>query len=352
MAESIFEEWKDLEAEYQQLEDVHKNYSKKVEEVKAIQKKCMSSIAHQRYRMKQISENIAKLKTTSSVEDKEKFDDLKKKMEECKTHFREMEDILPHENGLYLKIILGSVNVSLLSKQDKYHYKEDYERFKFYLSCTILVLAIVLWFIDYRVIDAVFQFLLVWYYCTLTIRESILIVNGSRIKGWWISHHFISTACAGIFLIWPDGYTYSQFRRQFVVFSVYLSVVQLVQYYYQSGCLYRLRALGERRNMDITVEGFQSWMWKGLSYILPLLVFAYLFQLYNAIVLLQLSWHEKCIEWQVSALFTVFFILFSGNMLTTGTVIRQKLQRSGWMRNIDFVARNKYRFQNKHEHTS
>lgn len=31
-----------------------------------------------------------------------------------------------------------------------------------------------------RVTDEVFNFLLVWYYCTLTIRESILISNGSR----------------------------------------------------------------------------------------------------------------------------------------------------------------------------
>ncbi len=27
----------------------------------------------------------------------------------------------------------------------------------------------------------------------------------------------------------------------------------MMQYYYQKGCLYRLRALGERHNMDITV---------------------------------------------------------------------------------------------------
>lgn len=32
----------------------------------------------------------------------------------------------------------------------------------------------------HRVTDAAFNFLLVWYYCTLTIRESILINNGSR----------------------------------------------------------------------------------------------------------------------------------------------------------------------------
>lgn len=35
-------------------------------------------------------------------------------------------------------------------------------------------------FLFNRVTDEVFNFLLVWYYCTLTIRESILISNGSR----------------------------------------------------------------------------------------------------------------------------------------------------------------------------
>ena len=31
-----------------------------------------------------------------------------------------------------------------------------------------------------RVTDSAFNFLLVWYYCTLTIRESILINNGYK----------------------------------------------------------------------------------------------------------------------------------------------------------------------------
>jgi len=35
--------------------------------------------------------------------------------------------------------------------------------------------------------------------------------------------------------------------------SVMTGLLQLMQYYYQSGSLYRLRALGERRTMDITV---------------------------------------------------------------------------------------------------
>lgn len=37
------------------------------------------------------------------------------------------------------------------------------------------------------------------------------------------------------------------------LFNPLTGFVQFLQYYYQSGCLYRLRALGERHNMDLTV---------------------------------------------------------------------------------------------------
>jgi hypothetical protein len=68
-----------------------------------------------------------------------------------------------------------------------------------------------------------FMFLLVWYYCTLTIRESILKVNGSRIKGWWRLHHFISTVVSGVLLIWPNTGAWYEFRDQFMWFNVYIS---------------------------------------------------------------------------------------------------------------------------------
>jgi hypothetical protein len=76
-------------------------------------------------------------------------------------------------------------------------------------------------------------------------------------------------------------------------------LVQYLQFRYQQGVLYRLRTLGERHNMDITIEGFHSWMWKGLSFLLPFLYFGYLFQFYNAYVLYYLSFHEDA-TWQVS----------------------------------------------------
>ena len=91
-------------------------------------------------------------------------------------------DTLPRKDP-YLKIILGSVDVSILNRTDKWTYKEEYEKFKVIVTWISLIASLIIWLIGspYRAFDALFHFLLVWYYCTLTIRESILIVNGSNI---------------------------------------------------------------------------------------------------------------------------------------------------------------------------
>ena len=90
---------------------------------------------------------------------------------------------LPRKDS-YLKVILGGVDVSILNKAEKWTYKQEYEKFKFIITSISLVSSLVIWALTarYRAFDALFHFLLVWYYCTLTIRESILIVNGSNIN--------------------------------------------------------------------------------------------------------------------------------------------------------------------------
>lgn len=175
-----------------------------------------------------------------------------------------------------------------------------------------------------RVLELSFIFLLVWYYCTLTIRESILKVNGSRIKGWWRAHHFISTVCAGVLLIWPQGEPWQLFRNQFMYFNAYISMVQFLQFRYQRGVLYRLKALGERHDMDITIEGFHSWMWRGLTFLLPFLFVGYVFQAYNSYALWKLSSHPDA-PWQVLCLSILFCVLFVGNTLTTLWIIPEKI---------------------------
>lgn len=127
------------------------------------------------------------------------------------------------------------------------------------------------------------------------------------------------------FNLWPfTGEPWQLFRYQFMYFNAYISIVQFLQFRYQRGVLYRLKALGERHDMDITIEGFHSWMWRGLSFLLPFLFVGYIFQAYNSYALYKLSAHPDS-PWQVMVLSILFFVLFVGNTLTTLLVIPEKI---------------------------
>ncbi|KAF7237006.1 hypothetical protein EYD10_16284 [Varanus komodoensis] len=340
-------DWEELQDSFQRVQETHRLYRQKLEELTKLQGGIASSITRQKRKLKELSLVLKKCKSAvGSAEEKEggTIQELQSLIKERQNVFFDMEAYLPKKNGLYLSLVLGNVNVTLLSKQAKFAYKDEYEKFKLYLTIILLMISFTCRFLlNSRVTDAVFNFLLVWYYCTLTIRESILINNGSKqvppprclafyqplsqqIKGWWVFHHYISTFLSGVMLTWPDGLMYQMFRNQFLTFSMYQSFVQFLQYYYQSGCLYRLRALGERHTMDLTVEGFQSWMWRGLTFLLPFLFFGQFWQLYNAVTLFQLARHPECKEWQVLMCGFPFFILFAGNFFTTLRVVHQKFQ--------------------------
>ncbi|XP_063973308.1 transmembrane protein 120 homolog isoform X1 [Diachasmimorpha longicaudata] len=317
--ESCLKDWNDLATDFKELEALNREYVAKLEELAELQGKCINGISHQRYRMGVISKSLKQMQVS---EERHK---LRKDMERREEQLHEMEQTLPKANGTYLSIILGSVNVSILNKDEKFKYKDEYEKFKLVLSVIGFILSVINLFTNVRTLELSFMFLLVWYYCTLTIRESILKVNGSRIKGWWRFHHFLSTVVSGVLLVWPDTDPWYAFRGQFMWFNVYISFVQYLQFRYQSGVLYRLKALGERHNMDITIEGFHSWMWRGLSFLLPFLFIGYFFQLYNAYTLYRLMSHPEA-TWHVPVLAVMFFILFLGNAITTILVVPQKWQ--------------------------
>ena len=61
--------------------------------------------------------------------------------------------------------------------------------------------------------------------------------------------------------------------------------------------------------MDITIEGFHSWMWKGLTFLLPFLYVGYVFEFYNAYALYELSSHPEA-TWQVSTPVGVLSVMF------------------------------------------
>ncbi|XP_059906023.1 transmembrane protein 120B isoform X3 [Gadus macrocephalus] len=292
-------EWDEIELEYQQLQETHKVYRQKLEELTSLQSTCSSGISKQRKSLKDIRHSLNKSIPKCDEKELEVLKDIKIQIIEKENVFFEMESYLPKKNGLYLSLVLGNVNVTLLSNQAKFAYKDEYEKFKVFMTIILLFGAITcLFFLNYR------------------------------IKGWWVSHHYVSTFLSGVMLTWPEGQMYQMFRSQFLAFSIYQSFVQFLQYYYQSGCLYRLRALGERNQLDLTVEGFQSWMWRGLTFVLPFLFFGHFWQLYNSITLFRLAGHEDCKEWQVFMLGLTFLVLFTGNFLTTVKVVHQKIQQN------------------------
>uniref|UniRef100_A0AAQ4PJC8 Transmembrane protein 120A n=1 Tax=Gasterosteus aculeatus aculeatus TaxID=481459 RepID=A0AAQ4PJC8_GASAC len=293
----VLEEWKCLEEEYQQLLETHRLYRLKLEEISKLQKNCSSTISSQRSKLKEVSHLVKKCSKGSLEEDAKTLEEINEKIKTRPNSFFEMEAFLPNKNGLYLNLVLGNVNVTLLSKQSKFSYKDEYEKFKLCLTVILLLFSFICYFF-----------------------------TNYRIKGWWVFHHYISAFLSGVMLTWPDGDLYKTFRNQFLAYSLYQNLVQCLQCYYQSGCLYRLRALGERHNMDLTVEGFQSWMWKGLTFLLPFLFFGHFWQLFNSISLFSMSRLPDCKEWQVWMCGLCFLVLFMGNFFTTVAVVRHKVK--------------------------
>ncbi|KAG8514961.1 Transmembrane protein 120B [Galemys pyrenaicus] len=335
-------------------QETHRVYRQKLEELTALQTLCSSSVQRQKSRLKDLRRTLQGCRRHASREEAELIQRMGAGIKERQNVFFDMEAYLPKKNG--------------------FAYKDEYEKFKLYLTIILLLGAVACRFVlHYRVTDEVFNFLLVWYYCTLTIRESILISNGSRYPGRVVERQGrakpvargrparvspsvpfpgrglgrkspsrgVAMACrAALSGLWttdglrttgipaPNGLIYQKFRSQFLAFSIFQSCVQFLQYYYQRGCLYRLRALGERNHLDLTVEGFQSWMWRGLTFLLPFLFCGHFWQLYNAVTLFELSSHEECREWQVFVLALTFLVLFLGNFLTTLKVVHAKLQQN------------------------
>ncbi|KAM9801323.1 transmembrane protein 120A-like [Neosynchiropus ocellatus] len=326
--QNVLEEWNSLEVEYMRTQETHRLYLQKLDELSKLQRSCSLSISQQRKRLEEMSQLEKKQRSGGLLEDGKTLEQKKQIIRTQENSLVEMEAFLPKKNGLYLSLVLGNVDVTFLSKQLKFAYKDEYETFKLRLTVILLLFSFICYFfVSYRFLDAILNFLLVWYYCTLTIRESILITNGSRIKGWWVFHHYVSAFLSGVMLTWPDGHPYKVFRNQFLAYSLYQSFVQCLQCYYQSGCLYRLRALGERHNMDLTVEGFQSWMWKGLTFLLPFLFLGHFWQLYNSLCLFRMARLPDCKEWQVLMCGLCFLVLFMGNFFTTVAVVKQKLKK-------------------------
>lgn len=239
--------------------------------------------------------------------------------------------LLPMPIGLMLTLLLGKVNVTLPELGDRFAYKQAYERFKLNSTWAIITGAAVCLLARHyyhnpmRVLESLFHLFLGWYYGSVIIRELILRANGSRIRTWWLFHHYCAIFLAGALLTLPPRSQYSELHRNYMVFSLYLGLVQLLQYKYQAAVIYRKTALNKATSkMHITTE------MPGVSTFTSLIIalgIAYLFQIwmaYDLYLTFTSEYSESPSPWQLPSSAAVFAVLGTGNVIITTDVVVRK----------------------------
>ncbi|XP_003739547.1 transmembrane protein 120B [Galendromus occidentalis] len=306
---------------------------------KAVQKSedfCEKQVKHFMHNIQPLRARLNSLKSKELVgADSEAINEVQNGLEELSTAILLIKRNLPAPAGKYLYLVLGSVRVSMPSKM-KLLYKIEYENFKLAVTWALLLLSLVCLFRGAGTRwDPVLMFGLVWFYCTLTIRESILKANGSNISGWWRIYHFLATGLSGVIVLWADkpGFQ-NHLRTCFLAYTFVVLVAHQVQYRYQAGTLYRLQALGNTANeggspMEISVEGVRSSvaqpMLRDFFILMPFLYAVYLIQLLMVYLIVeQITSDPDAVTWHAGTAAVFFGVMFVGNVFNTSMAIYSK----------------------------
>lgn len=240
-----------------------------------------------------------------------------------------IEESRPIRVPFLLWAALGPANL-VLPDRERIQYKASYERFKVLATVTHLLLSLILLVVrDQPWLDAVSNFLLLYAYSTMTLREHILRSNGSSMQRWWVWHHYLCVVLAGTLLVWPSGGSYHEMRRHLLTFMVYISTVQILQYRYQMNRLYTLRALSRIGPMQTTTDSASVHLFNSLAFLLPFILLGHLVQFYTAYKFGRLAIITEFREWQIIAIGVLFGLIATGNISTTLYTVIQKRRKSG-----------------------
>jgi len=241
-------------------------------------------------------------------------------------------ELQPKTGSFYVSLFLGKMNVKQYRKEDRLKLKKEYHKFKertdiFFLFAITLQTFV---FLGNRVTELLFLSWLLYYYVTLALRENILKVNGSNIKGWWIHHHLIAVMVPLLMISWPKDDVYDKFMLYFHIICFYQGIVQILQNRYQKGRLYNLVALGKAGHMDVTGgEHTGSWLvdlrqWTPtFLIILPFLLILQISQIILGVQLIRFVVFEHG-SFHAGLLGFIFTILGCGNLFTTIKIYFEK----------------------------
>ncbi|KAG7666873.1 hypothetical protein Ndes2526B_g04637 [Nannochloris sp. 'desiccata'] len=182
-----------------------------------------------------------------------------------------------------------SVNVLALRRDESMRIKEDYHSFRNRSAYTMFAFSTILYLGVLRsrflseaaatvtlipMVMVGVQFFLCWllfFYTAAALRESVLKVNGSHIRPWWIHHHYWSMAMCVLMLSLPvDSPAFVRAITLFLWWAMMQSVVIVLQNRYQRRRMYTRIALGKNSAMDV-VSGETSGAHGQLILLYPIL---------------------------------------------------------------------------------
>lgn len=189
-----------------------------------------------------------------------------------------------------LRFLLGRcTQVVTLRKDQSIAMKEEYHTFRNQATMIMVVIPLAIYLGFWRAdalkenrerytltppLMTVMQAYLAWlsyFYLALALRESVLLVNGSNIRPWWIQHHMLAAACSLMMLALPvSSPTVYYFCEHFLLWSSFQAMVMMVQNRYQRRRMYTRIALGKNSAMDV-VGGESSGEQGQLMLLYPLL---------------------------------------------------------------------------------
>eukprot|EP00850_Spirogloea_muscicola_P022199 SM000282S10602 [mRNA] locus=s282:30324:33227:+ [translate_table: standard] len=251
--------------------------------------------------------------------------------------------LLPHKaNGLFLRLLLGNVNVKSARRDVRFKVKEEYNSYRDRTAMLFLVFPAILLFLKERywsgcfpaVPIQIYQGWLLFFYCSLALRENILRINGSDIRPWWIQHHYFAMLTALISLTWgiegPDCERKQQGVRLFLAWAIMQGAAMLLQNHYQRQRLYTRIALGKAGRMDV-VWGEAAGVTGQLWLLYPVLFILQAFQSCLGLMLLKTAVYEAS-EWQIAVCGILLLVMAVGNFVNTVATVVTKSKVKAKMR--------------------
>ncbi|KAJ4459706.1 putative transmembrane protein [Paratrimastix pyriformis] len=266
--------------------------------------------------------------------------------------YTQMKSLLPKRGNFFVRLFLGSANIRHLHPNERLALKTEYNSFKTNFSWVLIFLnvlclaslkatellrlanfrgaqLVVLWLAAHLPgVEFLFYGCAVYFYFTMLLREHILRSNGSRIKQWWLWHHYLSLLLCVVMMIWPRGPSYNAYVPLMMWGCLYTAFVQLYSSHYQQEKVYKLVSLGGASEMDVYSEHSLHRIWSPTTYLLlGLLMPAHGVLLYNSYFLVRWAMENQTFEWVVFVSAAANFALGLGNTVTTLLTVYQHIRR-------------------------